>query len=328
MEPEAIIGRILERHAGTCTPAEFHQAVNVTYHEFESEVYDRDHADMWQSLPAQFALLVDDWLSASPAPPAGLRLLDIGCGTGLATDCLLKTRLGAAIASVHLLDTSPSMLQRATERSRQWNLSVTTQQGLLDSVPAGNRFDVIVTCSVMHHVPHLEPFLGCVRRLQADGGVFLHLQDPNGDFASDPELRRRTSQYSRRLFPGWVYRFTPRRFFGRIGRELTGQQGQDCVSKTNRALLGAGIIKTPLTVRELFEITDIHVQDESGVSITRMKAWLPDYDCLSQRSYGFMGELASSLPPPWRKVEDDLIAARALNGLHIGAIWKLRPGAA
>ncbi len=327
MEPEAIIGRILERHGGKCTPAEFHQAVNVTYHEFESEVYDRDHANMWQSLPSQFALLVDDWLAATPAPPSGLRLLDVGCGTGLATDCVLKTRVGAAAASVHLLDTSPSMLRRATERSRKWNVAVTSQEGLLDSVPGEKRFDVIVTCSVLHHIPHLEPFLTAVRKLQADGGVFLHLQDPNGDFAADPELLRRMSQYSPRLFPEWLYRFTPRRIMGRIARELTGRQGLDCVSKTNRVLLGTGMIKTPLSVRELFEITDIHVQDETGVSIARMKSWLPDYDCLSQRSYGFMGELASSLPPRWRKVEDDLIAARALNGLHTSAIWKLRPGA-
>jgi hypothetical protein len=33
------------------------------------------------------------------------------------------------------------------------------------------------------------------------------------------------------------------------------------------------------------------------------------------------------LPPRWRKLEDDLIAAKALNGLHTGAIWKLRPAA-
>jgi SAM-dependent methyltransferase len=219
------------------------------------------------------------------------------------------------------------MLRRATERARQWKVPVTNQQGLLDSVSGEKRFDLIVTCSVLHHVPHLEPFLKTVRKLQADGGVFLHLQDPNGDFADDPEFRRRTSQYSRRILPEWARRLAPRRILGRIRRELTGRQGQDCVSKTNRALLERGILDTPLTVRELFEITDIHVQDGGGISIGRMKSWLPEYGCLSQRSYGFMGELASSLPPRWRKDEDDLIAARALNGLYAAAIWKLRSAA-
>jgi hypothetical protein len=40
-----------------------------------------------------------------------------------------------------------------------------------------------------------------------------------------------------------------------------------------------------------------------------------------------MGELASALPPRWRQLEDDLIAAKALNGAHVGAIWKLRSAA-
>lgn len=304
--------------------ADFHQAVNVTFHEFESEEYDRGHADMWESLPRQFALLVDDWLGGA-APPAGIRLLDIGCGTGLATDCVLKTRAGAAVASVHLLDTSPAMLRRAGERASQWQVPVTRQEGLLDSVPGEARFDLIVTCSVLHHIPHLEPFLNAVRKLQADGGAFLHLQDPNGDFMNDPELRERMAQYSRRLLPEWLRRFSPPRILGRLRRELTGQQGQDCVSKTNRALLENGFVETPLTVQEMYAITDIHVQDGGGISIERMKSWLPDYECLSQRSYAFMGALSSDLPPRWRSVEERLTAARALNGFHAGAIWKLRP---
>lgn len=316
----------MERHGGQSTLAEFHHAVNVTFHEFESEVYDREHADMWGSLPRQFALLVDDWLAADPAPPARIRLLDIGCGTGLATDSLLKTRAGAAVESVHLLDTSPSMLRRASERACQWKVPVTRQEGLLDSVSGEKRFDLIVTCSVLHHIPQLEPFLNTVRKLQADGGVFLHLQDPNADCIDDPELLQRTSKYSRRLLPKWACRFTPRRVLERLRRELTGTQGQDCVSKTNRALVERGIVKTPLTVQELYSITDIHVQD-GGISIARMKSWLPGYDCLSQRSYAFMGKLPSELPPRWRKLEDGLIAARALNGSHTGAIWKLRSAA-
>jgi hypothetical protein len=41
---------------------EFQTAVNITFHEFESEVYDQEHSDMWNSLPQQFELLVGDCL--------------------------------------------------------------------------------------------------------------------------------------------------------------------------------------------------------------------------------------------------------------------------
>jgi hypothetical protein len=183
MEPEAIIGRIMERHGGRSTLEEFHRAVNVTFREFESEICDRELAGMWESLPRQLAL------------PAGIR------------------------------------------------------------------------------IPKVEPLLNAVRKLQADGGVFLHLQDPNGEFIDDAELRYRMSWYSRRILPEWLSRFTPRRVLKRIHRELAGQQRQDCVSGTNL----------------------------------------------------FMGELSSVPPPRWRSPENRPIEAKAPKGLHVGAIWRLRP---
>src|SRR4051794_22182770 len=67
----------------TLAPAEFHQVVNLTYHRFEANVYDEDHREMWESLPIQFALLIKDLLRQEAMPPQNLRVLDIGCGTGL-----------------------------------------------------------------------------------------------------------------------------------------------------------------------------------------------------------------------------------------------------
>jgi hypothetical protein len=51
---------------------------------------------------------------------------------------------------------------------------------------------------------------------------------------------------------------------------------------------------------------------------------MPDYDCISQRSYAFFGKLASTLPSDARAVEEKMTLERALNGLHIGAAWRLR----
>ena len=181
----------------------------------------------------------------------------------------------------------------------------------------------------MHHVPDLPAFLHMVRRCQAANGVFLHIQDPNGDFLNDPELKQRMAQHSRRLIPEWASRLTPWRIGRRIYRELIGQKGEAYIWKTNRALLEKGIISRPLTVQELFAITDIHATpgDSAGISISRMRCWMPEYDCIAQRSYGFFGELWSKLPPVRKAIEQRLIASRAPNGFHIGAIWKLRPAA-
>ena len=311
---------VMRKHQCTCSPEQFHAAVNVTFHEFEAEVYDQGHKDMWESVPKQVDLLVGDWLAKCPHGPETLNVLDIGCGTGLASDSLLKSRVGSTVRSIDLLDTSRSMLRRASERAANWNIPVRQFEGLLDSLPADQPYDVIVTSSVLHHVPDLAGFFRTVRSMQRPGGVFLHVQDPNGDYMNDPELKRRTAEVAPKL-PAWAQRLHPRRILGRLQRELTGQQAQDYISKTNRALISQGLIQEPLTVTELFAITDIHVLDGSGISIKQLHGLLPDYELLGQRAYGFFGQLPYGLPKRFRVREDELIAAGALNGIHIGAVW-------
>ena len=323
IDPFKPVAHIARLHGATCNPEQFHAIVNVTFHKFESEVYDELHADMWQSLPQQFALLAQDCLEDS-TNGQNLTMLDIGCGTGLATDSVMKSAFGPKISSIDLLDTSAPMLSRALQRSSNWRLPVRTFEGTVESLQSGQQYDLIVTCSVLHHVPDLISFLKSVRRLQRKSGIFLHLQDPNGDFANDSEYQHRFATTSKRNVPEWAARLAPQRVLGRLVREITGRQGQDYLSKTNRELVNAGIITSPLTVAEIFEITDIHVQDGEGVSIESMKSWLPEYKLISQRSYGFFGPLWSSLPPALKAQEERLIEARALNGRHVGAAWRLK----
>jgi 2-polyprenyl-3-methyl-5-hydroxy-6-metoxy-1,4-benzoquinol methylase len=323
-EPLRVVAEIMARHGARCTPQEFHAAVNVTFHDFESEVYDREHADMWGSLPRQFSLLADDCAASDPAPSGPLRLLDIGAGTGLASACILKTSLGSRVNRIDLLDTSPAMLRQATKKAQDWGIPFEIHHGLISDLPAGRTYDIIVTCSVLHHVPDLEDFLAQVRAHHASRGAFIHLQDPNGDYLKDPDLQRRMAETSQSAIPESLQRFKPKRIIGRLYREITGKQHTDPISKTNQALLKSGIVTTPLALSEIYDITDIHVEDGSGISIQRMKTWMPDYDCLSQRSYGFFGKLASTLPSDAQAVEEKLIQERALNGLHIGAAWRLR----
>jgi 2-polyprenyl-3-methyl-5-hydroxy-6-metoxy-1,4-benzoquinol methylase len=317
------IAEIMRRHGAASTVEEFHAAVNVTFHKYESEHYDTLHTDMWESLPKQVELLAGDVLNACPELPRQIRLLDIGCGTGLATDFLMRTALGKRVQAVDLIDTSASMLRRAAERATTWGISVHQREGVVESIPGDGMYDVIITCSVLHHVPDLPSFMNAVRRLQARGGVFIHLQDPNGDFLNDPQLKQRTAQVSSRV-PEWVQRLAPRRILGRVYRELTGTQGNDYISKTNHELVASGIIRDPLTIPELFSITDIHVHDDQGISINAVRALLPDYELIRQRSYGFFGRLWSTLPPDLKRIEEQLIAENALNGLHVAASWKLR----
>jgi len=314
------IVEIMQRHGVRCSPEEFHAAVNVAFHQNESEVYDEIHRDMWNSLPREFALMAADCAAAGFPSAEQIKMLDIGCGTGLASDSILKSVLGPRIREITLLDTSSSMLKRAQQRAANWGVAVTAHEGLLDTLPL-NKYDLIVTCSVLHHVPDVPAFLDQVRDRQAAGGVFIHLQDPNGEMLSSPVLQERTKQVASRL-PEWAARLKPSRILGRLYRELTGKQGQDYISKTNRDLLSRKVLTTPLSVPELFSITDIHVMDGQGVSIARMRQWMPSHELVSERSYGYFGQLASELPPRWRQEENALSTRRDPAGMFIAGAWK------
>ncbi len=319
-DPLAPLEIIMRQHNVKLAAPEFHAAVNVCFHRFESEVYDEIHRDMWESLPQQVELLAADCMRG-PVPDK-IHMLDIGCGTGLATDSLMRSSLAPRIQEIDLLDTSTAMLARAEKRREQWAKPGRTIEGIVETLPPGASYDLIVTSSVLHHVPDLPSFLKAVAGLQnaLPDALFIHLQDPNGDSVGDPRKAERAAELPPAV-PDSIARFTPKRILGRLMREIKGEQGQDYISKTNRELIRTGVIAKPLSVEEIFSITDIHVRD-GGISIERMKAWLPDYELVAQRSYGFFGGLSSNLPQALRQREEQYIQDGELNGEHIAAAWR------
>lgn len=104
-------------------------------------------------------------------------------------------------------------------------------------------------------------------------------------------------------------------------REIKGEQGQDYLSKANRELIRTGVISKPLSADDIFAVTDIHVRD-GGISVNRMKPWLPDYQLASHRSYAFFGVQRSVLPPDLQGIEDQCSNEGALNGEYVAAAWR------
>lgn len=324
MDPYSSLRPIMERCGTKLTAEEFHSAVNVIFHGFESEHYDEAHQNMWDSLPREFALLCDDLAAAGGGLPAAARMLDIGCGTGLATDCFLRTGLGSQVAHVTLLDSSAAMLERAGKRARNWKTPVTAVEGLLDSVSTEPPFDVIITSSVLHHVPDLPAFFSQVAARQRSGGIFLHIQDPNGGIEENPAYRQRQGEWQKLQTPAWAERLSPKRIAGRIWRELSGSPDDNYDAQAVRALVEKGVTPLPLTIPEMYRITDIHVNSGEGIRVGSLKALLPDYELIRSRTYGFFGVLPSELPPEMQSRERELSDAVSQEGFHVGAMWRRR----
>jgi len=283
---------------------------------------------MWQSLPLQCQLLLQDCVDVGITLGNSLTALDIGCGTGLASELLLSSMLGNRISQIDLLDTSEEMLERAKHRAKKWRVNSRLLHGVIEDFLGDRKYDIIICCSVLHHIPDLGRFLSDLQTMQVDGGVFLHLQDPNGDFLGDPTLKHRMCELSDRFvrLPNWLRRFNPTRIAKSLSWKLGSRQAQDYMRRVSDELIIAGVTAKPMSPQDIWTVTDIHCLDGLGIRTSQLRGYLLDYELISSRSYGFFGRLFSDLPKGFKRQELSLIHTRAPNGLYIAGAWKIARG--
>lgn len=104
-----------------------------------------------------------------PAPFAGLRILDIGCGGGLLSEPM--ARLGAEVVGA---DAAPRNIPVAQVHAATSGLSIdyrfTTAE---DLALAGEQFDVVLNMEVVEHVSDPLAYLTACQALLKPGGIML-----------------------------------------------------------------------------------------------------------------------------------------------------------
>jgi ubiquinone/menaquinone biosynthesis C-methylase UbiE len=119
---------------------------------------------------------------ASPLLRAGLRVLDAGCGTGVAALALRDALLhrGLAPGPLHAFDLTPAMLDRFRNTLRKGGIEgiELAQADVLElsRLPASWRdYDLIVSASMLEYLPRprVSAAIGGLRSLLKEGGSFL-----------------------------------------------------------------------------------------------------------------------------------------------------------
>ncbi|WP_333875300.1 class I SAM-dependent methyltransferase [Flavobacterium sp.] len=316
---------LLQKTGSTLSPEHFQERINIVFHNFEAQHYDAMHTDMWGSLQEQINLLVDDVLTCKEPESQTLRLLDIGCGTGLSTQMILHSKLGEYISQLTLLDTSPVMLQHAEAKAKTWGKTYRTINGYLSDVQ--EQFDVIIISSVLHHIPDLATFLQQVDKALHSGGILIHIQDPNGDYINSDGYLQRKKEYEKILSALPKKRkltdFIPKSTLKFIKRLL---HRKDYIDLINDQLLAEKTIKKRMTADDIWSVTDIHVETKNdsvnkGISLQFLKSQLQNFDLVRMRSYGFYGYLKSDLIETYQQKEAQFIAENQPNGRNIACVW-------
>jgi 2-polyprenyl-6-hydroxyphenyl methylase / 3-demethylubiquinone-9 3-methyltransferase len=110
------------------------------------------------------------WIAERLGQLQGLRILDVGCGAGLASEWL--ARRGATVTG---LDAAGAALEAARSHATAHGVAVDYREGTPESLEEGG-FDAVISLEVIEHVPSAEraAFCAALARLARPGGhVFL-----------------------------------------------------------------------------------------------------------------------------------------------------------
>lgn len=106
---------------------------------------------------------------ADRRPFAGLGVVDVGCGGGLASEPM--ARLGAHVVGI---DAAEASVAAAKAHAQAAGLSIDYRATTAEAVAAGGeRFDVVLALEIVEHVRDRDAFLAALAALAAPGGLVV-----------------------------------------------------------------------------------------------------------------------------------------------------------
>lgn len=135
------------------------------------EYFDQVEARRYANEPHNFTFPeFDKW--------KGKKVLEIGCGLG--TDAINFARAGADYVGIDLSEESVKLCKKRFEVFGLPGRIMVANAEELDTVLAGEKFDLIYSFGVIHHAPTPQKIVNCLPALLAPGGevrVMLYAKD-------------------------------------------------------------------------------------------------------------------------------------------------------
>lgn len=237
---------LLDRTGTKLDGKNFIQVVSNVYHQAESESYDISHDEIIEAERIRLRSLYSK-IEELPLRP---RVVDLGCGTGHASQILLDflKENDSEFAKLICVDPSPYMLSKCQEKLLILDKKEMVQ-GYIDDIDSTSKYDLIITSSVLHHIPNIYEFALKISDLLCENGSWVMSHEP---------LEQTSFMNSMRSIFNFLGRFQ-RRIKKRLFPTPQKVQGNDILNVVADKLVAIGITpRHKLTPRELRGVIDIH----------------------------------------------------------------------
>jgi ubiquinone/menaquinone biosynthesis C-methylase UbiE len=247
--------RLMRRCGVKISPEDFLSIVSNTYHSIEVKIYDVIHPEISDLGQPVFRDALDKVLLDLPS---AFTVLDLGCGTGYASKQLLEICPRQRIKSILCQDLSSDMLHQAKENLyREYDFTADIMVGQIEDLLTQDRkFDLIMTNSVIHHIPNTEDVLCKIAHLVAPGGIYVMGHEPCNRFMKNVECLHAYKRWQSLRALRYRMRWVDPLFYQRL---LGNQSSVDIPTLTSKELMRVGVINTRLTPQEIAALVDIHV---------------------------------------------------------------------
>jgi Methyltransferase domain len=277
------------------------------------------HPEIHTALPATWA----EMLSLLPRQRSW-KVLDFGCGTGFEA-WQTVSELKSSVESIVCYDPSPEMLAHCKERVGDHLNAVFLSD--FAEIAARGPYDLLLTNSLLHHLPDVESTLAALRPCLSRDAFWLAGHEPSARFYRNSQCCQMFERYSRQR--RWLKYLQPSAYVMKLRQMISIDPSP--LRSTTLAAFELGLFKqmpSELLVSRLVDFNVAHSEDEMrngrGFDYENMQAlWRDQWSLQFVKTYSFMGCVKeASVSSRWRQEALELAARFPRDGAIFCCVWK------
>lgn len=295
--------------------------LNRLYHAVEAASYDETHPEIHAFLPSLWQRMIQT--AAADCPFTQWSILDFGCGTGFEAEQMLANLPLGKIARLICYDPSPEMLDQCRTKIASRCPQATFVADLQAIAENSGKFNVLLTNSLLHHLPKPWDCIGEVLPMFSKDAVWLQGHEPSRRFYKNRHCEKAFAAYRRRR---WV---SPRKYVSRLCSLLLRNDPATVTAKESHRL-GLFARKPPVNV--VRSLVDFHVPhayskiatSDQGFDFEEIQKTIADQWRLKWvETYSYMGNVSEHrLSSAWKKQAAELKARFPLDGANFCCVWE------